>query len=188
MSAMISFLHLRRAAQIIHDGGVIAYPTEGVFGFGCDPGNRDAAMGILALKERSVTAGLILLAAERRQLDGWINPSAAEDNALSGTTDLCTTWVVTADPGCPEWITGGRSTCAVRITRHPVAAALCRTADLPLVSTSVNRHGHSAAVSALAVRRQFGRHIDFVLPGDVINPGKPSEIRVAETGMVLRAG
>ncbi len=187
MSAAISSHHLRRAAKIIHDGGVIAYPTEGVFGLGCDPGRYDSVMRILTLKERAVAAGLILIAANRRQLDGWISPSATEERALSGS-DAFITWVVTANSGCPEWITGGRSTCAVRISRHPVAAALCREAGLPLVSTSANRHGHDAAVSTLAVRRHFGQHIDFIMPGDTGGLSGASEIRVAQSGVVLRAG
>jgi len=186
MPAAISFLHLRRAARIIHDGGVVAYPTEGVFGLGCDPDQHEAVLRILALKERSVGAGLILIAADRWQLEGWIKPSSDEERALSVAGALVT-WVVTADPRCPEWITGGRPTCAVRITQHPVAAALCRETGLPLVSTSANRQGHNAAVSALTVRRLFGRHVDFIMPGTTGDAAGPSEIRVARTGAVLRA-
>ncbi len=186
MTAAISFLHLRQAARIINDGGVIAYPTEGVFGLGCDPGCDEAVMRILALKERSASAGLILIAANRGQLDGWINPSVDEEQALSDTNTLVT-WVVTADTRCPEWITGGRSTCAIRMTQHPVAAALCRETELPLVSTSANRHGHNDARTALAVRRLFGRHLDFIMPGTTGTAAGPSEIRIARTGTVLRA-
>lgn len=187
MPAAISFLHLRRAARIIHDGGVVAYPTEGVFGLGCDPDHYDAVSRILTLKERAVAAGLILIAADREQLDDWIAPTAGENSALSGPDEFVT-WIVTAGPLCPDWITGGRSTCAVRITRHPVAAALCRATDMALVSTSANRHGHGAATSALAVRRLFGQHVDFIVPGTTGGATGPSEIRSARTGKVLRAG
>jgi len=100
MPAAISFVHVRRAAQIIHDGGVVAYPTEGVFGLGCDPDRHEAVLRILTLKERSVTAGLILIAADREQLDGWINPSAVEENALSGP-DAFVTWVVRSTNNTP---------------------------------------------------------------------------------------
>ncbi len=182
----ISFLHLRQAAQIIHKGGVIAYPTEGVFGLGCDPGCYEAVLRILRLKERAVAAGLILIAADRGQLNGWINPSADEERALSGA-DRSMTWVVTADPHCPDWITGGRPTCAVRITQHPVAAALCREAGLPLVSTSANRHGQKAVTSTLAARCLFGQQVDFIMPGTIGTAAGPSEIRIAQTGAVLRS-
>ena len=183
---MISFMHLRQAAQIIHQGGVIAYPTEGVFGLGCDPDCHAAVLRILTLKERDVAAGLILIAADRGQLNDWINPTTDEENALSGS-EQAVTWVVTANPHCPDWITGGRPTCAVRITQHPIAAALCREAGQPLVSTSANRHGQTAATSALTVRRLFARDIDFILPGSTGAATGPSEIRLAGTGAVLRA-
>jgi L-threonylcarbamoyladenylate synthase len=187
MPATISSVHLRQAAQIIHAGGVIAYPTESVFGFGCDPDRYEAVLRILALKERAVAAGLILIAADRAQLDGWIDPSPDEESALSGT-DAFVTWVVTADARCPDWITGGRPTCAVRLTQHPLAAVLCRAAGLPIVSTSANRHGRPAAISALTVRRQFGHSIDFIMPGTTGGMTLPSEIRVARTGAILRPG
>ena len=187
MPTTISFIHLRQAAQIIHDDGVIAYPTESVFGFGCDPDSYAAVLRILTLKERSIADGLILIAADRNQLDGWIDPSADEESALTGT-DSFVTWVVTAAARCPDWITGGRPTCAVRLTRHPVAAALCRETGLPLVSTSANRHGQKAATSAMAVRRQFGQRVDFIMPGTTGGTALPSEIRVARTGAILRPG
>lgn len=187
MPTKTSFMHLRRAAQTIHNGGVVAYPTEGVFGLGCDPNQHEAVLRILTLKQRDVSAGLILIAADRDQLDGWINPTADEQSALSATNKFIT-WVVTADPRCPDWITGGRSTCAVRITQHPIAAALCREAGMPLVSTSANRHGHIAAVSTLAVRRTFAQSVDYILPGSTGAATGPSEIRIARTGAVLRTG
>lgn len=187
MPTKTSFIHLRRAAQTIHDGGVVAYPTEGVFGLGCDPDQHEAVLRILTLKQRDVAAGLILIAADRDQLDGWINPTADEESALSATNKFIT-WVVTADPRCPDWITGGRSTCAVRITQHPVAAALCREAGIPLVSTSANKHGHTPAASALAVRRIFAESVDYILPGSTGDNIGSSEIRVASSGAVLRAG
>jgi len=185
MPAPISFLHLRQATRIIHEGGVIAYPTEGVFGLGCDPARYAAVQRILALKQRPISAGLILIAADRSQLDGWISPSADEELALAGA-DTTITWVITADPQCPEWVTGGRATCAVRVTRHPVAARLCRDAGMALISTSANHHGQSAATSNLTVQRRFGQCIDFIMPGAVGNARGSTEIRVARTGAVLR--
>lgn len=187
MAAAISFLHLRRAAQVVDDGGVIAYPTEGVFGLGCDPGDFTAVDRICTLKQRGASAGMILLAADRAQLDDWIEPSAKEERALTGPQAFIT-WIVTAAADCPAWITGGRSTCAVRITRHPVAAALCRAVGQPIVSTSANRHGHPAARSALAVRRIFGDRIDYIMPGATGDAPGPSPIRVARSGARLRAG
>ena len=184
---MVSFLKIRHAADVIRAGGVVGYPTEAVYGLGCDPGNDDAVHRILTLKRRRESAGLILIAADARQLIGWIDPTDAESRHLHGG-DAGVTWVVTAGPLTPRWITGGRPTVATRITRHPPAAALCRAADMPIVSTSANRRGRPPARDALGVRRAFGADIDYLLTGPTGGRARPSEIRDARSGVILRDG
>ncbi|MGI9342571.1 MAG: L-threonylcarbamoyladenylate synthase [Gammaproteobacteria bacterium] len=184
---MTSLLKIRQAAIVVRSGGVVAYPTEGVYGLGCDPGDGDAVARILELKKRPASAGLILIAADAQQLDEWIAPGAEERQRIAAGADGIT-WVVTAAPDTPEWITGGRATVAVRVTHHPVAAALCAAAHTPLVSTSANRRGCPPALTALAARRTFGAEIDCVLAGPTGGRGRPSEIRDARTGTTLRAG
>ena len=174
-------LKLRRAAAVIRSGGVIAYPTEAVFGLGCDPDCQTAVEQILILKQRSQQAGLILIADNASLLRDWIAPSDVERERMLAAHGVIT-WVVTVNPLAPRWITGGRKTIAVRITQHPVAAALCHLAGTPLVSTSANRHGHEPARSALSVRCKFGRQIDYVMPGATGIQLRPSEIRNARTG------
>ena len=185
MAQSISGIQLRRAAQVVRAGGVIAYPTEGVFGLGCDPEDVNAVEKILSIKQRPVRAGLILIAAHRDQLEGWITPTEDEEMALKSQAPFIT-WVVTAGPRCPDWISGFRQTCAVRITRHPIAAALCEYIDLPLVSTSANRHGQPAALNGLTVRRTLGGDIDWIVPGATGGADGASTIRVARDGAVLR--
>ena len=183
---MEASLHLRRAARILRDGGVIAYPTEAVFGLGCDPSCEAALERILAIKGRPARAGFILIAASAGQLRGWIAPTPAEQRRLASRTAQPVTWVVTAGPRATRVLTGGRATIAVRVTAHPVAAALCRAAGMPLVSTSANMHGRPPARTALAARRRFGARVDFVLPGATGSKRRPTEIRSARTGSVLR--
>jgi L-threonylcarbamoyladenylate synthase len=178
-------LKLHRAAEVIQRGGIIAYPTEAVFGLGCDPANQHAVNRILTLKQRHQRAGLILIASTEAQLEQWIAPTPAESERMSGSDDVIT-WIVTANPQAPTWITGGRNTIAVRLTMHRVAAALCHAAGTAIVSTSANRHGHPPARTALAVRCRFGRQIDFIMPGATGPQPNPTEIRSAKTGAVLR--
>lgn len=179
---------LHHAAAVLHAGGVIAYPTEGVYGLGCRPDDGRAVQHLLDLKQRPVSAGLILIAATFEQLAGWIAPTARERRQLSAEHVGPVTWIVTAGPLTPGWITGGRPTVAVRVTRHPVAAGLCRAAGLPLVSTSANRRGKPPARSAVAVRRHFGARLDLVVGGATGLSAGPTEIRDARSGRVVRAG
>lgn len=185
----------RKAAQVITGGGVIAYPTEGVYGLGCRPDDGAAVQRILAIKGRPESAGLILIAASLAQLAAWIAPTPAEAARLAAAAldrraanNRPVTWVVTASPHVPAWITGGRATLAVRVTRHPVAAALCEAAGTALVSTSANRHGRQPTRTALAARQHFRNVIDLVVGGQIGGARGPSEIRNARTGEVLRAG
>jgi L-threonylcarbamoyladenylate synthase len=177
---------LSRAAAVIREGGLVAYPTEAVYGLGCDPGNRAAVRRLCQLKQRPRRAGLILLVAELEQLAGWVDPDRTELRALTSDTDTPITWIVRAGPLAAEWITGGRRDVAVRISRHALASALCREIGIPLVSTSANRRGRPPARHVLAVRTWFGRDLDFVLGGPTGGRPRPSEIRVAANGQRLR--
>jgi L-threonylcarbamoyladenylate synthase len=178
----------RQAASVLHAGGVIAYPTEGVYGLGCRPDDGRAVQLLLELKQRPVSAGLILIAASLEQLDGWIEPTPAEARRLSAPVSGPVTWLVTAGPLTPDWITGGESAVAVRVTRHPVAASLCLASGLPLVSTSANRRGKPPARSSLAARLRFGSRLDLVVGGATGGLPGPTEIREAATGRVVRPG
>lgn len=179
---------LRHAVRVIRAGGVLAYPTEAVFGLGCDPGSEEALARILEIKGRSAGSGFILIAADAGQLEGWIAPTATERRNLLSPAAGPVTWVVTAGPRTGPLVSGGRGTVAVRITSHPLAAALCQAAGMPLVSTSANRHGRPPARTTLEARRRLGRVVDFVLTGETLGLARPSEIRVAGTGEVLRSG
>lgn len=178
---------LAAAAAAIRHGGIVAYPTEGVFGLGCDPRNEAAVQCILALKERDAAKGLILLAASEVQLAPYIAPFTDEIAArILPTWPGPVTWIVPAKQDCPAWLTGNRSTLAVRVSGHPPARALARAADTALVSTSANPGGGEPARDAQTVRALFGEALAAVLEGEVGDLAGPTEIREATTGQVLR--
>jgi L-threonylcarbamoyladenylate synthase len=171
----------------VRAGGVIAYPTEGVFGLGCNPESYGAVHRILMMKKRPESAGLILIGASLAQLESWIDPTNVERDRLIANSEDAITWVVTASEFAPQWITGGRPTIAVRVTKHPIAAGLCIAAGMPLVSTSANRGGRPPANNAMAARRRFGGDVDCVVAGATGDRDVPTEIRIAATGKVLRS-
>lgn len=176
---------LRIAGRILREGGVVAYPTEGVFGLGCRPDDADAVACILEIKGRDAAQGLLLIAADRAQLEGWADlPPGTPD--LRCPDDAPVTWVVPATDAVPPWIRGRHAGLAVRVTSHPVARALCEAAGLPLVSTSANRAGQPPARNALVLRRRFGSLVDFVVPGHCGRARGPSEIRDLESGKTIR--
>lgn len=177
---------IQKAARVLRRGGVIAYPTEGVFGLGCLPDQATAVARILEIKKRDPSLGLILIASAPDQLEPW--GQLPEGYAtLESSLEHPVTWVVPARPSVPYSIRGKHSNVAVRITSHPVAAALCEAAGSALVSTSANIAGRRPARNALVLRRQFGRLVDYIVPGQCGPAGGASEIRDLASGRVLRA-
>ena len=178
---------LRNARRAVWSGGVIAYPTEAVFGLGCDPLNAGAVAKLLAIKRRDDAKGFILIAVDFSQLEPYIDVSGKIRDQLLETWPGPITWVVPAAPGVPDWLTGGRATLAVRVTAHPVAQALCAATGFALTSTSANLSSHPPLRSSLAVRNLLRDQLDYIMPGDVGSQRRPTEIRAALSGKILRA-
>ena len=179
---------LRLAARAVRSGGVIAYPTEAVFGLGCDPRSQDAVRRLLVLKRRSIGKGLILIAADWEQLAPYVRPLSEERmHEIRGSWPGPHTWLLPARPDVPPWLRGGFETLAVRVTAHPLAAALCRIYGGAIVSTSANRTGGAPARTALQVRLRLRGQIDYLLGGSCGGAPRPSSIRDGRSGAVLRA-
>ena len=180
-------LSTRHAADLLLAGGVIAYPTEGVFGLGCLPDDVAAVERILAIKKRATNKGLILIAANAKQFDGWIDPEHLEKIPRPDPRQPVT-WICRPTSQVPAIVTGEHAGLAVRVTTNPIAAAICVAVDMPVVSTSANRSGSPVARNSMVLQRQFGRLVDYVVPGRCGPAAGPSEIRDMESGKVLRPG
>lgn len=180
------WMHLVQAAAVIRAGGVIGYPTEAVFGLGCDPLNAQAVRRLLAIKQRPVSKGLILLAAELAQLEPYIVLSTTQRHSLQQHWPLATTYLVEASSHTPAWIRGDHSKVAIRVTQHPVARALARQLHGPLVSTSANRAGEAACRNQFQLQRQLGAELDFIVSGQCDLAARPSTIIDLDSGAVLR--
>jgi len=179
---------VRQAATCLHAGGVIAYPTEAIYGLGCDPLNLEAVLRLLSIKQRDPAKGLILIADNIQRLLPFIKITAAQRKTLMQSWPGPNTWLVPAQDWVPEWLTGQHDTLAVRVTAHPLVAALCREAEMPIVSTSANLSGHPPARNALQVRKGLAGKIDFLLSGQTSGQHRPSMIRDLKSGKVIRSG
>jgi L-threonylcarbamoyladenylate synthase len=175
------------ATQLLHEGGVIAYPTESVFGLGCDPMNRTAVMRLLAIKQRPVEKGVILIADNFERLRPYVGalPEHNLQQVLSQWPGPFT-WLLPAADWVPHWLTGAHESLAMRVTAHPIAAALCRAAGMPLVSTSANVSHRPPARSALQTSIRCGAEVDLIIHGDTGGLARPTPIRDALSGETLR--
>lgn len=183
---MVGEWQVRRAAQVVREGGVIAYPTEAVWGLGCDPWDAEAVYRLLELKARPVEKGLILVAADIAQFDFLLaDLPAAWQARLAQSWPGPNTWLVPHQDRLPAWISGVHDSVALRVSDHPLVRALCAHTG-PLVSTSANPAGRPAARSRLRVEQYFGGQLDGVLGGALGGRKNPSLIRDLRSGQVIR--
>ncbi|SFL93978.1 L-threonylcarbamoyladenylate synthase [Marinobacter zhejiangensis] len=178
----------RMASHTVHHGGVIAYPTEAVWGLGCDPWNPSAVEQILELKQRPEHKGLILVAATIDQVRFLLDPlpESLQAQAKAHWPGPVTCLIPDVYGQVPRWVRGQHDTVAVRVSAHPVVQSLCLASGMPLVSTSCNPAGRQPARSALQVRRYFGGGIDWLVPGALGGAQQPSKILDLATGRRLR--
>ena len=187
---MTSVADITQAAHLLRGGGVIAYPTEAVWGLGCDPRNEAAVLRLLALKQRAVDKGLILIAADETQLAPYIDMTALEDAqraAVHASWPGPHTWIVPASTNAPAWITGTHTGIAVRVSALPTVIALCNAFGGALVSTSANRAGDPAPSSRDALDQVIVSGVDAVSVGETGELQRPTVIRDARSGDMLRS-
>lgn len=176
--------------RALRAGGVVAYPTEAVYGLGCDPHDRAAFDRLFAIKRRPPTQGVLLIAADLDQVRPWIDESAVPADAMDrvlATWPGPNTWIFPRAASVPAWLAGAHAGIALRVTAHEPAAALCRAFGGALVSTSANRHGEPPARSAADVRAALGDEIDAILNAPVGGLERPTPIRDAISGASLRS-
>jgi len=186
---MARTLAIDEAAPLLQRGGVLAYPTEAVWGLGCDPDNEAAVLRLLELKQRPVDKGLILVAAHLDPLRRWLDLPALPPDRLAVVLASWPgphTWVMPAAADAPAWITGGRDSIAVRISAHPVVTALCEGFGGALVSTSANRGGEPPAYTRGELDPLLNDAIDGIVAGETGGLAQPTPIRVALDGSMLR--
>lgn len=179
--------NLRKAVAALRAGGVISYPTEAVFGLGCDPRNETALARIITIKGRAAHKGFILIAASQDQLRPFLAPvqpawQARFDAVWPGPV----TMVVPCATGSSELLSGGRDTLAVRVSAHPLVQELCVRFGGPIVSTSANRSGQEPCRDAASATRLFGQEVDVIVDGDVGTLSAPTQILDVCSGQRLR--
>jgi len=182
-------LSITSAVAALHRGGVVAYPTEAVWGLGCDPFDEAAVTRLLAIKQREVAKGLILIAGALGAFEPLLDWEALPTDrreAVFATWPGPHTWIVPASGRVPHWITGLHDGVAVRVSAHPLVASLCEAFGGPLVSTSANRAGDPPPRRLDDIEPSLLAALDGWIEGDTGALSAPTEIRDARSGAVLR--
>jgi L-threonylcarbamoyladenylate synthase len=181
--------HISHAARCLRQGGIIAYPTEGVWGLGCDPFNEEVVHKLLAIKRRPIEKGLILVAGSKKQLAPLLtHVNSTQMQMLDDIWPGPVTWLL-PDPEqlIPSWIKGKFASVAVRVSAHRPVVQLCSAFGGMIVSTSANPAARLPARTKLRVATWFGDDIDYIVPGKLGGQSGPSSIRDLTTASVIRS-
>lgn len=183
--------HLIQAATCIKNGGLIAYPTETVYGLGGDPFNQQALIRLFRAKGRDADKAIIVLIRGLQDLHQIASeiPSIAEP-IINTFWPGPLTLIFKAQSHLPPELLGGRDTIAVRHSSAPIAQELLDHIEGPLTSTSANRSGSPSALSAQEVQAQLGDSLDLILDGGTSTQSQPSTILNLATDKptILREG
>jgi L-threonylcarbamoyladenylate synthase len=177
---------LEAAARVIDAGGVVALPTDTLYGLAADPFCSEAVERVFHIKGRAAERALPLIAADRAQVIKWVGPLPALGDPLADAFwPGPLTLLVPAPPTLADAVSGGTGLVGVRVPAHAVARGLCRACDRPLTATSANVSGRPAPADAADVERQLGHHVDLLLDGGPAPGGEASTI-VDVTGPAAR--
>jgi len=185
----MSAFKIQQAVRCLKGGGLVAYPTESVYGVGCDPFNADAVYRLLALKHRDEAKGLILVAANRYQVETLLQDLSDQQLNLleqSSLAEPLTCLLADENDHIPPWIKGRHSRVAIRISRHPMVQELCLLFGGAIVSSSANITGFPSAKSPLQVRQQLQGGLDYLLVGQLGGAHKPSRIQDLCNNTIIR--
>ncbi|WP_343154159.1 Sua5/YciO/YrdC/YwlC family protein [Buchnera aphidicola] len=182
-----SLLH---CIEKLYSNNVIAYPTESMFGLGCDPDSEIAVNNLLNLKKRNIKKGLILVASNYNQIKKYIDESqisVIQKKNMFNYWPGHFTFLVPSNSSTPYWLTGQYKTIAVRISNHSSIVKLCGIFGKPLISTSANFSNMLPCLTKESVLESFGK--DFPLFDDNIgNEQSPSKIINIMNGKIIRYG
>jgi len=177
---------INRAVSCLQVGGVIAYPTESVFGLGCDASNLSAIIKLLEIKNRSYKKGLIVLVSDIQQALSLLAPlSPSQIQTINQSRSRATTWLIDAASHLSPLLIGDHKKLAVRVTTNPIAKELCQKFNQPIISTSCNVSGKPTTTSTAVVRNKMLFQVDQIVAGRCCGQA-PSQLIDLKTGHVLR--
>ncbi len=164
-------------AKLLKQGAVIAYPTEAVWGLGCDPFNESAVRRILTLKSRPEAKGLILIGGHASHLQPWVDTLDNEAaTRLLSQTERPTSWIVPDTKITPSWVRGEHQSVAIRLSQHAGVQRICQAFNGVIVSTSANPAGLDPALTQQQLTEYFGDQIDAIFDAPLGDAGQPSQI------------
>lgn len=179
---------IRVAAQMLDRGAVIGYPTEAVWGLGCDPFNEQAIGRLLLIKNRSPDKGLIQVASSIEQFEPYLSGlDSCLIEKMEKTWPGPVTWLVPDNGVASRLVCGKFSSIALRVSAHPLVGALCEAYGGPIISTSANISGELPPIWPWQLQRKLGKQLDYIVGGSIGDLSRPTEIRNLISDEIVRS-
>ncbi len=172
---MASDFSIRHAAHVIRSGGIIAYPTDTIYGLGCDPYDAAAVDELNKLKQRPLNKQFILLAGDIEQINPLVLLNEEQQTRIIQTTES-TSWIIDASPQAPAWLTDKQNTLTIRISKSAFIKKLCTKLGHAIISTSANPSGKKPASNSLELHRYFHNSVHKILAHQQKLNAQPSKI------------
>lgn len=182
-------IQVLKAIDVISKGGILAYPTEAVYGLGCDPDNSKALEKIIEIKKRDTKKGLILIGSSFSNFYNYVDLSQVTKDDMLFTEKYWPgffTFIFPASNNVSKYIKGDYNSVAIRVSNHPFIVQLCSLLGKPIVSTSANFTGESPCTSFIEVKNILGNLVDYVVDGPTLGCLKPSQIIDLKTKKIVR--
>ena len=174
------------AIELLRNGEVIGYPTEAVYGIGCDPWNKSSVVKVAEIKNRSFEKPFLMVASSVNQLEELVDISSLNENVMKSWPGH-TTWLIKAKQSTPYWLRDNETgKVGVRVSDHPMIVKLCRLYGRPLISTSANIAGGQEIREQLEFKKVFSKSISYLVDGNIGDCEKTSIIIDMETNKKLR--
>ena len=182
---MVSDFSIRHSAHIIRHGGIIAYPTDTIYGLGCDPYNADAVAHINTIKQRPQNKQFILLAGHIDQIRPLVLINSEQEKQIAQSTEA-TSWIADASNQAPSWLLDNKNTLTFRISSNEVVQKLCKYLGHAIISTSANPSAKIPARNSLELHRYFHHVLDKILASNQKLTAKPSKIVRLQDNSIIR--
>ena len=180
---------IRQAIETMRHGGVILYPTDTVWGIGCDATNPDAVSRIYEIKRRAESKAMIVLVDSMQRLERYVNEVPDIAWQLTEVADRPLTIIYDGARALASNLIADDGSIAIRITDEPFSNALCAAMRLPIVSTSANISGHPTPPCFAEIDEEIRQAVDFIVryrqddnahpsPSSIIKLGLHGEVKV----------
>jgi len=182
---MVSDFSIRHAAHVIRSGGIIAYPTDTIYGLGCDPYDAATVDELNRLKRRPLNKQFILLAGDIEQIKPLVVIDEEQQARITQSTEP-TSWIIDASPQAPAWLTDSQNTLTIRISNSIIIKKLCARLGHAIISTSANPSGKEPARNSLELHRYFHNSVHKILASQQKLNAQPSKIIRLRDNHIIR--